>query len=79
MSFELGETTRAVNLERHGVDFADAVGALLDPYSMTKEDPDAEGEARFVTLGRGYTGSVLLVVWTERSGDRAALGKGDRT
>ena len=66
MSFVWDEKKRASNLERHGVDFADAVGALLDPFSVTREDPDAEGEARFVTLGCGVSGSVLLVVWTER-------------
>ena len=56
MSFVWDEKKRASNLERHGVDFADAVGALLDPFSVTREDPDAEGEARFVTLGCGVTG-----------------------
>jgi uncharacterized DUF497 family protein len=29
----------------------------------------AENEARFVTLGLGYAGGLLLVVWTERAVD----------
>ncbi|MDZ4350648.1 MAG: BrnT family toxin [Xanthomonadaceae bacterium] len=69
MGFEWDENKRAANLERHGVDFADAVGALLDPFSITREDPDAEAEARFLTLGCGFAGTVLLVVWTERDQD----------
>ncbi len=69
MNFEWDESKRAANIKRHDVDFADAIGALLDPLSITREDPDAEEEARFVTLGCGFIGSVLLVVWTERDED----------
>ncbi|MBL6752217.1 MAG: BrnT family toxin [Nevskia sp.] len=63
---EWGEAKRAANLRKHGVDFADAVGALLDPHNLTREDDHAGGEQRFVTLGRGYCERLLLVVWTER-------------
>lgn len=66
MKFDWDESKRAANLSSHRIDFADAVGALLDPHGITREDPDAQGEARFVTLGRGFNGAVLLVVWTER-------------
>ncbi|MGH8658019.1 MAG: BrnT family toxin [Gammaproteobacteria bacterium] len=45
------------------------MGALLDPFNRTLEDPDAEDEARYLTLGRGYADHVLLVVWTERDED----------
>jgi len=38
MSFVWDENKRAANVERHGVDFADAVGALLDPFGVTRED-----------------------------------------
>jgi uncharacterized protein (DUF4415 family) len=31
------------------------------------EDPDAEGEARFITLGMDTKGRVLVIVWTPRS------------
>lgn len=51
------------------MDFADAVGALEDPASLTVEDAAAEDEMRYVTLGAGFGGRVLYVVWTERSGD----------
>jgi len=69
MRIEWDETKRVSNLRKHRVDFADAVGALLDPQGLTREDEDAEREPRFLTLGRGYCERLLLVVWTERSGD----------
>jgi uncharacterized DUF497 family protein len=69
MAFSWDEDKRATNLKRHGIDFADAVGALLDPSSITREDPDAQGEARYLTLGCGFVGNLLVVVWTERDGD----------
>ena len=69
MRYEWDETKRQENLRKHGVDFADAVGALEDPASLTVEDAVAESEPRYVTLGAGFSGRVLYVVWTERSGD----------
>ena len=33
---------------------------------MTVEDPDAEGEPRFVTLGMDALGRTLVVVYTPR-------------
>ena len=69
MQIEWDEAKRIGNLRKHGVDFADAVGALLDPNNLTREDDEARGEARFVTLGRGYSDRLLLVVWTERDED----------
>lgn len=66
---EWDESKRAANLRKHGVDFADAVGALLDPHSLTREDPDARAETRFITLGRGYCERLLVVIWTERDED----------
>ncbi|MFT3756206.1 MAG: BrnT family toxin [Pseudoxanthomonas sp.] len=68
MNYEWDENKRAENLRKHGVDFADAVGALEDPAGLTIED-DAEGEVRFITLGSGFNSHVLYVVWTERSED----------
>ena len=69
MNYEWDEAKRAVNLAKHGVDFADAVGALEDPLNLTLEDGDALGEQRFITLGYGFCGRILYVVWTERGQD----------
>jgi uncharacterized DUF497 family protein len=45
---------------------------LRDPAAVTIEDPDAEGERRFVTLGMDSLGRVLVVVHTPR-GERTRL------
>ncbi|MEQ1590768.1 MAG: BrnT family toxin [Thiobacillaceae bacterium] len=45
---------------------------LPAPYALTRKDTDANGEHRFVTLGRGGKGRILIVVWTLR-GDHPRL------
>jgi len=54
------------NLRKHGVSFAEAETVLYDPLALTREDEDAAGEARFVTLGLGGEERLLVVVWTQR-------------
>ena len=62
----------AANGQKHGVSFADAEQALRDLHAATMEDPDSEGEARFITLGMDVKGRVLVIVWTPR-GDKARI------
>lgn len=66
MRFEYDSAKAAENLKKHKVSFADAEGVLEDPLAVTVEDPDAKGEKRFVTVGLGSAGELLVVVWTER-------------
>ena len=54
------------NLRKHGVSFAHAEQALLDPMAFTIEVPDSRGEQRFVTLGIDSLGRVLVVIHTQR-------------
>ena len=54
------------NWRKHGVRFSSAEQALCDPMALTMEDPDAEGEQRFITLGMDDLGRVLVVVHTQR-------------
>ena len=49
--------------------FADAEGVFLDPLAIQQSDPDAEGEERFVVVGMGSAGRVLVVVYTLRGGE----------
>ena len=56
----------ASNLRKHGVSFAEAETVLYDTLALTWEDEDAAGEARFVSLGLGGEGRLLVVVWTQR-------------
>ncbi len=69
MRFRYDAAKAAANLRKHGVSFSDAEGVLEDPLAVTVEDPDAEGEARFVTVGLGSAGELLVAVWTERGGE----------
>jgi len=60
------------NYRKHGVRFADAESVLFDPAAMTIEDPDAEAEQRFITVGLDAVGRVLVVVHSY-AGERTHL------
>jgi len=69
MPLERDPAKAAANLKKHGVSFADAEGALFDPLALTIEDLGAVGEPRFVTIGLGSAGDLLVVVYTFRAGE----------
>jgi len=48
------------------VSFTEAVTVLEDDFALTREDPDADEEARFVTLGLSSLASLLVVVYVHR-------------
>lgn len=54
------------NIARHGVSFEEAQSVLRDPFALTREDEDAIGEQRFLTLGMSDSGQILNVVYTYR-------------
>ena len=56
----------SANLRKHDIHFADAEGALFDPDAITREDPTAEGEQRFVSLGLDHLARVLVLVYSYR-------------
>jgi uncharacterized DUF497 family protein len=66
MSVEFDPDKARANLHKHKVAFTDAEQALYDPLAITIEDPDAENEQRFVTLGMDALGRILVVVHTPR-------------
>ena len=72
MEIEFDPDKAQSNLRKHKVSFAHAEQVLRDPLALTIEDPDAEGEPRFVTLGMDALGRVLVVVHTPR-GDRTRI------
>lgn len=55
----------AANLLKHGIRFSEAVTALSDDLAVTVEDEDAD-ERRFITVGAGVGGEILVVVYTWR-------------
>ena len=73
MRYEWDPDKAEANLKAHGVSFAEAVSVLEDEFALTREDPDAEGEQRFVTLGADAAGQLLVVVHTYREPDVTRL------
>ncbi len=69
MDYQWDPDKALVNLEKHNVDFADAIGVLEDEWALTIEEQDVDGEQRFVTLGTDFLGRVLVVVYTYRGND----------
>lgn len=72
MRFQYDPGKAAANFRKHGVSFADAEGVFEDPLAVTIDDPDAEGERRYVAVGLGSAGELLVVVYAER-GDECRL------
>ena len=68
MTFQWDPDKARTNRKKHGVDFADAVGVLEDPYALTRDDPYPR-EERFVTLGLDSLGRLPVVCWTYRTLD----------
>jgi len=66
MGYEWDKAKERSNRAKHGVSFADATFVFNDELALTKEDMDAEGEQRWITLGVTHDG-CLVVVWTDRS------------
>ena len=64
--FEWDPRKAMANRLKHGVRFSDAEAVLFDPVALTRDDPDAIGEARFVTVGVDAAGRVLVLVYTYR-------------
>ena len=67
MHFEWDPEKARANLAKHGVSFEEAMGAFLDPLSVTILDPDhGEGENRFVLIGQSSRDRLLVVVHADR-------------
>jgi hypothetical protein len=71
MDYEWDPNKARSNLEKHDVDFADAVTVLEDDAALTIRNDDPE-EERWITLGRDAFERVLVVVYTWR-GERIRL------
>jgi uncharacterized DUF497 family protein len=51
------------------VSFAEATTVLEDDFALSREDPAAVEEPRFVTLGLSNLGKLLVVVYAHRESD----------
>jgi uncharacterized DUF497 family protein len=52
-------------LQKHGIDFSDAVSVLEDERAITIPD-EYYYEERFVTIGMDVLGRILVIVYTWR-------------
>ena len=66
MRFQYDPAKAASNLKKHSVTFADAEGVFFDPLTIHQLDPDLDDEERFVAVGMGSAGIILVVVYTLR-------------
>ena len=67
MEFEWDPDKAVANLEKHGVEFSEAMTLFGDPLEFMIVDPDhSEGECRFLSIGLSATGRLLVVAYTER-------------
>lgn len=73
MRIEWDPAKAVENARAHGVRFSEAATVLTDDFALTREDPAAVGEQRFVTLGMSATGTLLVVVYTHREPDAYRL------
>ena len=73
MRFEWDPPKSQANLRAHGVSFAEAVTVLEDDFALTREDPAAVDEPRFVTLGLSNVANLLVVVYTYQEADAIRL------
>lgn len=73
MRFEWDPEKAAANLRVHGVSFEEGVTVFEDDVALTREDPDAVDEQRFVTLGMSDVGNLLVVVYTYRDSERVRI------
>lgn len=69
MQVEFDPNKAAANLRKHGVSFVEAVGSLLDPLALVREDEDAGSEVRFVLVGMSREGRLLTVCYTLRENE----------
>ena len=64
MAFEWDPNKAAENFRKHGVQFTEAIAVLSDDYAITITDDESDpDEQRFITLGMGMKGRILVVVY----------------
>ena len=67
MTFEYDPRKAQANWQKHGISFAEAEFVFFDPLAIHDIDPDATSEDRFIAVGMGNSGRLLVVVYTMRS------------
>ena len=67
MDFEWDIRKAEANYEKHGVYFSESLPVFEDDYAITITDDESDpDELRFVSIGTGVKGRVLVVVYSDR-------------
>jgi len=64
LRFAWDERKNRVNKRKHGISFETAVLVFDDPYQISRQDREVDGELRWQTLGMVMGGQILLVAHT---------------
>ena len=68
MRYQWDRNKALTNLNKHGIDFADAVSVFSDELAITIFDDRFE-EERFITIGMDILSRILVVVYTLRDNE----------
>ena len=68
MKYQWDKNKATSNLQKHGIEFADAISVFSDELAITIPDNRFD-EERFVTIGTDVFGRILVIVFTWRSED----------
>ena len=72
MDFEFDPGKARLNLEKHGIAFADVEPVFMDSRAMTnrsdRQTVRGGTEERYITTGMDALGRVVTVAWTPRNG-----------
>jgi uncharacterized protein len=69
VEFAWDERKNRVNQQKHGISFETAILVFDDPYHLTRQDREVEGEPRWQTIGMVNGVHVLLVAHTVSEGE----------
>jgi uncharacterized DUF497 family protein len=68
MQFEWDENKNRLNIQKHGIDFNDAIEMFKHPLLSLEDNREDYGEERW--LGIGWIKNMMgVVIYTERTGD----------
>jgi uncharacterized protein len=68
MEYQWDRAKAIANINRHGIDFADAVLVFSDDLAVTVRDQRFD-EERFIIIGVDAFAQILVVVYTWRSNE----------
>jgi uncharacterized DUF497 family protein len=68
MQYEWDEKKRQINLQQHGIDFADLSPLFAGELVILEDDRYEYGERRFIAFGQ-LSGRLIAVAFTERGED----------